>query len=254
MLMHSAPGAALWPAALIVWGPGFTSTPHRHHCVQLVMATHGSLRVRGGPGKLWRRCGAALVRPDAKHEVDARGGTVLIGFIDAESELGRALVEQIKGDIVCLPARLVSRWRTLLGSAPSQARAEQWMSSVLAHRNAATVIHPGVRRVLTHLREQIGNSGDWSLQALAGIAQLSPSRFMHAFTESVGVPIRPYIRWLRLQQAACELMDGASVSEAAHRAGFSDAAHLSRTFRRMLGTSPSELMLRKRMSRGVSLS
>jgi AraC-like DNA-binding protein len=82
---------------------------------------------------------------------------------------------------------------------------------------------------------------------------LSPSRFMHAFTESVGVPIRPYILWLRLQRAACDLIDGATVTSAAHRAGFSDAAHLTRTFRRMLGATPSQLALLNRVSLGLSL-
>jgi AraC-like DNA-binding protein len=76
---------------------------------------------------------------------------------------------------------------------------------------------------------------------------------MHVFTESVGVPIRPYVLWLRLQRAACDLMAGASITAAAQNAGFSDAAHLTRTFRRMLGTTPSDLALRKRASRGVSM-
>jgi AraC-like DNA-binding protein len=76
---------------------------------------------------------------------------------------------------------------------------------------------------------------------------------MHAFTESVGVPVRPYILWLRLQRAACDLMNGDSVTSAAHRAGFSDAAHLTRTFRRMLGATPSDLALLKRLSLGFSL-
>jgi len=76
---------------------------------------------------------------------------------------------------------------------------------------------------------------------------------MHIFTESVGVPLRPYILWLRLQRAACDLMEGYSVTSAAHSAGFSDGAHLTRTFRRMLGMTPTDLALRKRMSRGVSL-
>jgi hypothetical protein len=37
-----------------------------------------------------------LVRPDANHEVDARGKNLLIGFVDPQSALGNALTERIK--------------------------------------------------------------------------------------------------------------------------------------------------------------
>jgi hypothetical protein len=49
MLFNSFPGAALWPAAMVVWGPGHASSLHRHHCVQLVMALHDRVRIRVGP-------------------------------------------------------------------------------------------------------------------------------------------------------------------------------------------------------------
>src|SRR4029453_860860 len=110
MLIWTAPGAVLWPAAMIVWGPGFRSTPHRHHCVQLIMTLGGSLRIRGGRDERWRRCGAALIRPDAVHEVDALVDTVLIGFVDAESELGAGLSARTRGDAGIADARTVSRW------------------------------------------------------------------------------------------------------------------------------------------------
>src|SRR5262245_55750250 len=90
-----------------------------------------------------------------------------------------------------------------------------------------------------------------SLDNLASIAGLSPSRFMHVFTESVGVSLRPYILWLRLQRAGGELMRGATATEAAHNAGFSDAAHMTRTSRRMLGTTPSELTNRRAAIQGT---
>jgi len=48
-------------------------------------------------------------------------------------------------------------------------------------------------------------------------------------------------------------MYGATVTSAAHRAGFSDSAHLTRTFRRMLGATPSTLALLNRLSLGFSL-
>ena len=69
--------------------------------------------------------------------------------------------------------------------------------------------------MLSHLEEPETVWDDLSLKTLAGIAGLSPSRFMHAFTESVGVPVRPYILWLRLQRAACDLKMKPSVARAA---------------------------------------
>jgi AraC-like DNA-binding protein len=253
MLLYAAPGMTVWPAAMIVWGPGFRSTAHRHHCVQLVMALRGAMRARGGPDKPWTKCGAVLVRPDAVHEIDAPGNTVVIGFIDAESEIGAALSERIAGDMASVPPHEVARWRAMLGPEPNNARVERWLTGCLLHRKRAAAIHPRVRRVLAHLRRQRDLLDHTSLKTLAGIAGLSPSRFMHVFTESVGVPVRPYILWLRLQRAACDLMHGASVTSAAHAAGFSDAAHLTRTFRRMLGTTPTDILLRNRVSHGLSL-
>ena len=237
---------------MIIWGPGIATTAHRHHCVQLVMAMRGSLLVRGRENG-WRKCGGVFVRPDALHEVDARGNTVLIGFIEAESEMGAALSNRIDDEIVCVPARQVARWRAALGPTPNEARVVRWMTESLLHRKRAKAIHPGVRRVLIHLREQQAVPDDLSLKTLAGIAALSPSRLMHAFTESVGVPVRPYILWLRLQRAAGELTGGASVTSAAHRAGFSDGAHLARTFRRMLGLRPSDCVMRARMTVGLEV-
>ena len=184
---------------------------------------------------------------------DARGSSLLLGFINAESDTGAALSERIEGELADVPTRQVSRWRAVLGATPDEARAQRWLSSFLPHPKRAAAIHPGVGRVLSHLQKPRAVFDDLSLKTLAGIAGLSPSRFMHAFTESVGVPVRPYILWLRLQRAACDLMNGASVTQAAHRAGFSDAAHLTRTFRRMLGATPSELALLRRLSLGLSL-
>ena len=156
MITYPNPGAWVWPAAMIVWGPGFTSARHSHHCVQLVMVTQGTLRIRSGPGAAWKICGAALVRPDADHEVDARGKTLLIGFIDPESELGTALAERIQGDISRLAAADVKHWRIALGSKLTQQRVERWVRKDLLSGRRVVRIHPRVRRVLKYLRDNLG--------------------------------------------------------------------------------------------------
>jgi AraC-like DNA-binding protein len=251
MIRLQNPRPLVWPAVLIVWGAGFTATRHRHHCVQLVATTKGTLRIRGGHGDPWKRCGAALVRPDAYHEIEARDATLLIGFINAESEWGVALCDAIRSDIAPINPRRLAGWRRTWGPTPDASRLERWVRHELLRHGRPITIHAGVDRVVRRLRERLGRREALSLGTVSALAGLSPSRFMHAFTESVGVPLRPYILWLRLQRAACELVRGATATEAAHSAGFSDAAHLTRTFRRMLGLTPTQLALHKRMIHGT---
>lgn len=253
MLVAAAPCALLWPAAMMVWGPGFTASRHGHHCVQLVMALEKDLRIRGGARQRWIRCGAALVRPDAQHEVDATSTHVLLAFVDAESDLGGGLLERMESDLSIVPDATVASWRRCLGNPLTLdgPRVESWVRKHLLPVRRTPKLHPGVRRALRVLREQIGSEDDFSLQRMAALAELSPSRFMHVFTESVGIPLRPYIRWLRVQIACGELMRGASAAEAAYRSGFSDAAHLTRTLRHMLGMTPRELTGRRSSARAA---
>jgi AraC-like DNA-binding protein len=98
--------------------------------------------------------------------------------------------------------------------------------------------------VLRQLPERLADDAAVSLEALADSVRLSPSRFLHLFTTSLGVPLRPYVLWLRLQRGARELALGKSVADAAHAAGFADAAHFTRTFRRTMGATPRQVLQR----------
>ena len=243
------------PAALFLWGPGSWSDLHRHHCVQVVMALRGSLRFRQRQRQRWTTCGAVLVRPDAWHEVNARGTDVLIAFVDAESELGAALVERTASEVAAIPPATVAGWRTQLGDAASltAARVEPWVTRTLLRDRRPPAIDYRVKRVLRALPDRLAEGEAVSLDAVAASVRLSPSRFMHLFTRSVGVPLRPYVLWLRLQCGARELARGTSVADAAHAAGFSDAAHFTRTFRRMLGATPRQILRRGMAARDFQL-
>src|SRR3569833_1655677 len=203
MLLHSHAGAVPWPAAMIVWGPGYTSTLHRHHSIQLVMALRGALQVRGGLVRKWISCRAALFFTDSDHEVDASHARVLIAFVDPESPLGAALAARIVGSISPIPERDVARWLAALrrGDEPDTLRVEQWVRSAFLPGQRKVELHPGVIRVLRYLRANLSVLDDFSLPKLARVAGLSQSRFMHVFTASTGIALRPYILWLRLQQA-----------------------------------------------------
>jgi AraC-like DNA-binding protein len=243
---HVDASAFTSPAALFLWGPGSWSDRHRHHCVQLVMSLGGTVRFRQHEGQRWTTCGAVHVRPDAWHEVDARATDVLIAFVDAESELAAALTGRTASDVAPVPPATVTEWRTLLGEPRSLtvARVEPWVTKTLLCDRRPPSIDRRVKRVLRGLPGRLADAEAVSLSAVAASVGLSASRFQLVFRTSVGVPLRPYILWLRLQCGARELALGRSVATAAHTAGFSDAAHFTRTFRRMMGATPRQVLQR----------
>lgn len=238
--------AFTWPAALFLWGPGSWTDRHRHHCAQLVMALRGMLRFRGRQRQRWTKCEAVLVRPDAWHEVDARDTDVLIAFVDAESDLGAALAARTESAVAPIAPGTVAEWRTQLGEPASLTadRVRPWVTDTLLRDRRPPSLDYRVKRVLRALPNRLADADTVSLDAVAATVGLSPSRFMHLFTTSVGVPLRPYVLWLRLQCGAGELARGRTVTDAAHAAGFSDAAHFTRTFRRMIGATPRQVLRR----------
>jgi AraC-like DNA-binding protein len=248
--------AFTWPAALFLWGPGSWSDLHRHHSVQLVMALDETIRFRQRPRQRWTTCGAVLVRADAWHEVNARGTDVLIAFVDAESELGAELAQRTTSDVSPVPMATVAQWRAQLGDSASltASRVEPWViGTLLSDRRPPSIDHR-VKRVLRDLPNRLAEAEAVTLDAVAASVGLSPSRFLHLFTTSVGVPLRPYVLWLRLQWGASELARGKSVADAAHAAGFSDASHFTRTFRRMMGATPRQVLQRGFAARDFHLN
>jgi AraC-like DNA-binding protein len=186
------------------------------------------------------------VAPGTAHEVDARGCLALAGFIDPASEFVLAIVGRQTSAVIPVSEPVVARWRQALGD-PSMLEArtvEAWLASGILARKEIRQAHPGVACVLRFLRQpEVVDRHGTSLAHLATIAGLSPSRLMHVFTESVGIPLRRYLSWLRVQRAVRLIVAGASATEAAHIAGFADASHLTRTFRRTLGQTPRELIV-----------
>jgi len=240
-------GAKAWPPVLATRGPGSRSELHAHHAMHFILAVEGDICVRTSDNDRWSRAAGVLTAPDALHAVDAGGAEVVLIFMDPESDAGAMFRHAFQG-----PMRLIDsteRAALMQGADPSlfvRDGADEWSRSAartlgLTPSNGRRPIHPGVRKLLSLLREG-GFEGEASLDVLAQAIGLSPSRLMHVFTESIGIPIRPYLSWLRLQRAAAAIVSGkVSLTEAAHAAGFADAAHMSRSFKRALGVVPSAL-------------
>lgn len=95
-----------------------------------------------------------------------------------------------------------------------------------------------VRRCVTALRAE----PSLTTASLARTVGVSESRLRHLVLEQLGVPLVRVRWWLQMRLVARALARSFTLTDAAHEAGFSDAAHFSRTFRRMFGFAPSTLL------------
>lgn len=96
-------------------------------------------------------------------------------------------------------------------------------------------VEPRFEKVIQEIQAQLAEGRDIDRDALAAIANLSPTRFSHWFVERSGVPLRSYKKWLKLRVVVDAVLEGKNPMEAAMMGGFSDLAHMSRAFSESFG-------------------
>jgi AraC-like DNA-binding protein len=241
-------GASLW---VLGTRPGEGRYPktdfHSHHAVQVTLALRGGFTLETRDEQI--AGGAVAVAPDTEHAFEAEGIVAHL-FVDPEGRLGRTLQRELFSS-----TGLVAIQASQLSGLPERLLSDFEASD----RNDASLIALG-RSLLAQLacegerderpEARVRKMSAWaaarldkplSLVDAAAHVGLSSGRARHLFVESTGLPFRTYLLWLRLTRALELFSAGASLTEAAHAAGFSDSSHLSRTFRRMFGVAPDSL-------------
>lgn len=124
---------------------------------------------------------------------------------------------------------------------PVPAGPEHWVRCAL-HRNAEALaaLHPGLRRALAYLAEHYAEP--IALGQLAQHAHVSPSHLSYLFRSALHTTFKPMLQRIRVEKAK-EMLVAAGrrrITEVAWSAGFADLSHFEKSFRRIVGQSPSE--------------
>jgi AraC-like DNA-binding protein len=226
-------------------GPAGDTTPHAHHALQVSIGLDAPIRLRQR-GARWRQYDGAVVAPDLPHQLDGGWGDVLLFYLEPESTDGRRWLGATRGDIHSLAeetvAALRSAARRLGGQPPTDSILGRVHADLLEGLGLAPAQGPFDPRVAQALEQiRVTQHPASSLGELARAVGLSPSRFRHLFRREVGMSAQSYTVWLRIYEACQAVARGRSLSRAALEAGFSDAAHFTRTFRRTFGLAPSQV-------------
>ena len=78
------------------------------------------------------------------------------------------------------------------------------------------------------------------LDEICSAADLSPSYLIRAFKDKFGMTPHAYLTNCRIEFSRTQLRRGRPIAEVALAAGFSDQAHLQRTFKRLVAATPGQ--------------
>ncbi|HEY4307497.1 MAG TPA: AraC family transcriptional regulator [Gemmatimonadaceae bacterium] len=241
-----------WDTACLMIGRALAPTPmHSHYAIQIAFGKRPGIRFRADDRDPWTEYHAAMIASRQPHTMDASHveyNAVL--FIEPETREGRILSERyLDGGIVELSpqslaetdAALFAEWHGSGDLLATKSAAERLIRQLTGGVGPAVVSDERILRAIAFIKSHL--NGPLRLEQVAAEACLSPSRFRHLFVEETGTALRPYLLWRRFLRAWELVTRGESLSTAAHEAGFADAAHLTRTSRRMFGFAPSALQV-----------
>ena len=235
----------------------FSYDIHAHDTACFALLTRGAIRIRmRGTEFVARRGDLYAIDADEPHAgwpVDADGWTQRTLYVDVahlRALTGEERAGGLLGPIIrdpTLSAALHDVHRSSEVRGPSLYRDERYLSFAarLADRHmkyggtARERERSEPRAVLAARRfldERLGEQHH--LNEIAAAADLPPYRLYRAFSLEVGMTPHEYQRQARVRRAMALIRRGSALSDIAAKTGFSDQAHLTRTFRRMLGVTP----------------
>ena len=150
----------------------------------------------------------------------------------------RAAPSDISNVLVGFAGLLLNGAATQFVEAPFLDAVLDWVGNGFQPQGAIDATHDAVSRAATMLRESQGDA--ISIASVADEVGLRPFELSRRFKAYHRVTPEAYRVQVRLARATRSLAGGSSVVAAAHEAGFADTAHLSRTFRKQYGVTPSD--------------
>jgi AraC-like DNA-binding protein len=184
-----------------------------------------------------------LIRSDIPHTISESWDKMIIIVLDPETTIAKKLAAKYleNKNVASLDIDLQSDVINRYFINPSSNGAEEVYHSIIdsftVTENIQLKNDKRIIKALSYIQSlEIKKISSGKIAKHVG---LSEGRLIHLFKEQVGIPLRKYLLWLRIIDALIAVYSGESLSSAAHKAEFTDYAHLSKSFSAMFGYSLS---------------
>lgn len=204
---------------------------HSHPVVEIINATNGTFSLQSN-GQTNENLEFAIIDSNTEHKVVSQDCYVRILMIESyNSQLSEFLA--ING----------IKFRNGIFFESNFDRKSELFSEVKNLARTIDLKTPTDKRITESTKFIEENELEYKnlLSELTSKVFLSDSRLSHLFKEHIGISIKKYLVWNRLRQAInTYLNENTNLTEVSIQSGFFDQAHLTNSFKNVLGVSPSK--------------
>lgn len=151
------------------------------------------------------------------------------GALPSQLNLGRHIVQAIVRIAAAQDASSAQLQQLLWAMLASHSGQPVAMDAVLSHE---------IARVVDAMRKNQYRDS-FSLAEMASISRMPVETFRKRFVSEVGMPPQSYQLFCKMERAKTLLKNGSTVRQAGIEVGMSDPYHFSKTFKNIVGMSPS---------------
>ncbi len=211
---------------------------HRHAVPALFIGLSGPIKVKV-ENQDAVQCHSALIDANVELMVDCQGEHVATLYFDVDSPSTASLrktflyAQKFAFDITDVTSHSKSFERKILG-----ANLPALFNYTLAEVNSS--IDPRIDICLKNMKTNPLNFRNQMNQA--DHVSLSVSRLNHLFKSNTGVSFRHYKLWSQIGYFMRDIHGTKNISMSALNSGFSDSSHLSNSYRKTLGTTPTSIL------------
>jgi AraC-like DNA-binding protein len=199
--------------------------PHCNPVPCVIAGRRGSISVVSGGEQVTGD--VLLIRPGVEHKVICAGGGIDAMYLDGLMSPGDApCARRLQGPLADIAVDAFFR--------NSDGRSELRRRLTFEVKAHPQQLGFAIEDIIC---EPMSRMTQFELAGRLRMERTSALRLFKAFT---GQTFRQFKQWSALQHAARQIVAGELVRTAAMDAGFADTAHLTRTFRKSFGLSPSE--------------
>ncbi len=205
---------------------------HSHPVVEIISATNGTFSLKSN-GRTKENLEFAIIDSNTEHKVVSQNCYVRILMLECHNS---QLTDFLGSEGI--------KFENGVYSKTSFTKKNDLLSEVKSLARTIDLKTPTDKRITASIKFIEENELEYEniISELTSKVFLSDSRLSHLFKEHIGVSIKKYLVWNRLRQAInLYLNENTNLTDVSLQSGFFDQAHLTKSFKNILGVSPSKV-------------